>query len=76
MRKALVTSVVIFVVAVFATPIVQACMAVNSPGLRIIREPSACKHARVRAVAYFSEYDCYAMTPKTYCAIGLRLPRT
>ena len=50
----------------------EACMAVNSPTLRLMRASGAKAGGRVNMVGYFSKYDCYAMTPKTYCAIGVR----
>ena len=72
MRKSLVITGFVALAVAVTSPIVLACMAVNSPGLRIVREKTSAKE-RVRAVAHFSEYDCFAMTAKTFCAIGLRL---
>src|SRR5262245_6579472 len=58
--------------------VAEACMAINLPDVRVIKQaPAAPAQAgqlqRVRYVAFFSEYNCAAMPPKTFCALGLCL---
>ena len=54
--------------ALYPMPGAQACMAVGTPDVRIVRDQENDEHA----VAFFSMYDCAAMPQKTFCCIGVR----
>lgn len=74
-------SAVLVVLLRSTATVADACMAINLPDVRVIKQaaPAAVTGRagqltqRVRYVAFFSEYNCAAMPPKTFCALGLCL---